>query len=255
MRYWVYTGKDALGPFEVGELRRRVPGFGPDTVVAPEGATGQGAWKPAEAFTDLKEVLQAPPPPLKMPAHLIEQTPRSGGLPPPGKAARSTRTLGALAYESGDFRKAVEHLDKMLEGDVGDADALFYRGMAGLKGLGLGDGIGLWTEILESIAKGEALNSPRPEPVGNIDEPDLSDPNSYRWYIKFKALNSNNSRPGAISPDMTGAEAARLKKRYEKMGFRILEMTKMGLNTTAWTPDIKRWTEILNLIARNAKHG
>jgi hypothetical protein len=38
MRFWVHGGDNALGPFTIEEIRRRVPGFGPDTIVYPEGA-------------------------------------------------------------------------------------------------------------------------------------------------------------------------------------------------------------------------
>lgn len=151
-RYWVCGPKqNAMGPFAIEEIRQRVPGFGPDTLIAPDDAMGQSDWKPAEQFVDLLPVLRAPAPPLKMPTDLSPR-PRSGPSIPaaPDKSARSARSLGIIAYESADYRKAVEYLDKALDNDAQDAEALFYRGMAGLHGL-LGKSIVRWWEVLAVI--------------------------------------------------------------------------------------------------------
>lgn len=47
----------------------------------------------------------------------------------------SLKDIGMTAYESKDYKKAVAYFDKVLEANSKDAEALFYRGMAGLRGL------------------------------------------------------------------------------------------------------------------------
>ena len=65
----------------------------------------------------------------------------------------SARVLGLMAYESKDYRKAVELLDKALQEDAQDAEALFYRGLAGLYGLGAGPGE--WWGVLSRMTLGD----------------------------------------------------------------------------------------------------
>ncbi len=68
MAYYLYDGSKNLGPFEAEELRGR-PGFGPQTLVYPAGASGADAWKPAGSFPDLfpprTEITLTMPPPVK----------------------------------------------------------------------------------------------------------------------------------------------------------------------------------------------
>ena len=62
MRYWVYDErtKKVLGPHLVITLVK-VPGFGPETKVAPYGLTGAPEWKPAKEVPELAEHFAPPP--------------------------------------------------------------------------------------------------------------------------------------------------------------------------------------------------
>ena len=62
LAYYLYDGKQSIGPFEVAELVKR-PGFGPATLVFPVGATGADAWKPASGFPEIAAALKPPAPP------------------------------------------------------------------------------------------------------------------------------------------------------------------------------------------------
>lgn len=64
MAYYLYDGKDAIGPFEPAELTRQ-PGFSAATLVFPASATTADAWKPASTFPDIVSRLKpaVPPPP------------------------------------------------------------------------------------------------------------------------------------------------------------------------------------------------
>jgi len=73
-RFWVFTGKSAAGPYEPGRLKG-LPGFGPGTVVAPEGAATEAAWKPARDFPELR-ALFARPPDGPVPAALSGRAPK-----------------------------------------------------------------------------------------------------------------------------------------------------------------------------------
>lgn len=57
MAYYLYDGKNPIGPFEPAELVGR-PGFVPTTLVFPAGATSAEAWKPASSFPDIAAALQ-----------------------------------------------------------------------------------------------------------------------------------------------------------------------------------------------------
>lgn len=79
-------------------------------------------------------------------------------------------------------------------------------------------------------AQAPAAQAPAAEKTGPIEEPDAKDPNTYRWYVRFQV---GNKKPTALSPDWTGAEALMARKRYEQMGIKILEMTKMNISAKA----------------------
>lgn len=68
MKYWIYDGKQAQGPYAVEQLKA-VPGFGPETVVAPEGASSTDQWRAAKTFDSLRglfiKAAPLPPPPPK----------------------------------------------------------------------------------------------------------------------------------------------------------------------------------------------
>jgi|GEM_PF-2789533 len=62
MRFWVYeaASRAARGPYEVAQLKE-LPGFGPDTIVAPENAQAADAWRPASVFTSIQPIFQKHP--------------------------------------------------------------------------------------------------------------------------------------------------------------------------------------------------
>jgi CheY-like chemotaxis protein len=64
MPYYLFDGKQAVGPFEPADLIKRA-GFDARTLVFPHGAKSADAWKAAGAFPDIVEALAAviPPPP------------------------------------------------------------------------------------------------------------------------------------------------------------------------------------------------
>lgn len=66
MRYWIYDEekKAVLGPHLLLTLRK-LPGFGPETKVAPEGARAPKDWKRAKEFPELVALF---PPPSAPPA-------------------------------------------------------------------------------------------------------------------------------------------------------------------------------------------
>ena len=49
MRYWLYdkASKQVLGPYIIARLTT-LPGFGPESKVAPDGARKRSEWKPAK---------------------------------------------------------------------------------------------------------------------------------------------------------------------------------------------------------------
>lgn len=63
MRYWVSDGSNAQGPFSPEQLRR-IPGFTPETMVAPEDAQSASEWRPAKVFADISALFAEPLPPL-----------------------------------------------------------------------------------------------------------------------------------------------------------------------------------------------
>lgn len=65
MRYWVYDkeGKRVLGPYFASRLKG-IPGFGPETKVAPEGSSSREDWRPAIQVPELKELLRPDIPPI-----------------------------------------------------------------------------------------------------------------------------------------------------------------------------------------------
>jgi CheY-like chemotaxis protein len=94
--YYLHDGTKHLGPFEPAELKQR-PGFGPNTLVYPVGATGADAWQPASRFPELFPPAAPPPPPptpaataapalseitLTMPAPRKREAPEPAPKPP-----------------------------------------------------------------------------------------------------------------------------------------------------------------------------
>lgn len=70
MRYWVYDEKKkSVGGPHLKMLLLKLPGFGPESKVALEGARGPNDWKRAKDVEELKslfpEPAAAPPPPEK----------------------------------------------------------------------------------------------------------------------------------------------------------------------------------------------
>lgn len=49
MKYWVFDGKQAVGPYEVEELKR-IPLFGAQTLICPEDAGSAEQWRPAQYY-------------------------------------------------------------------------------------------------------------------------------------------------------------------------------------------------------------
>ncbi|NNN04329.1 MAG: response regulator [Elusimicrobia bacterium] len=89
MPYYLFDGKQAVGPFEPADLAKR-PGFDAATLVFPHGATTQDAWKAAGSFPDIAQALSAraapiPPPPPAVPPPPVAPAPAFGitlELPP-----------------------------------------------------------------------------------------------------------------------------------------------------------------------------
>lgn len=59
MRYWVYDkkSKTVTGPHLLSGLAS-IPGFGPETKVAPMGSQSKKDWKAAKNFPELAELLK-----------------------------------------------------------------------------------------------------------------------------------------------------------------------------------------------------
>lgn len=83
MKYWIFDGKQAQGPYAVEQLKA-VPGFGPETVVAPEGASSADQWRAAKTFDGLRNLFSKPPPlprPLPGPAEASRTSLPAAGSP------------------------------------------------------------------------------------------------------------------------------------------------------------------------------
>ena len=66
MRYWTYDERTkAVGGPHLAKLLNKVPGFTPETKVAPAGVPGPKDWKPAKDVDELKDLFTPPaaPPP------------------------------------------------------------------------------------------------------------------------------------------------------------------------------------------------
>ncbi|MBI5744786.1 MAG: DUF4339 domain-containing protein [Elusimicrobia bacterium] len=61
MKYWVYVNNEVKGPFDRAGLEAQ-PGFGPQSLVCPENASGADGWKPVSTFSDLNGPVAAPAP-------------------------------------------------------------------------------------------------------------------------------------------------------------------------------------------------
>ena len=64
MRYWIYDEltKRVMGP-HLAEFLHNQKGFGPDSLVAPQGARGDKEWKRAKDVDELKGKFPAAPAP------------------------------------------------------------------------------------------------------------------------------------------------------------------------------------------------
>ncbi len=69
MRFWVYdeARKAVMGPHLLMTLRK-LPGFGPETKVALEGAHSTKDWKRAKEFPELLAIFPPTPPAPPLPA-------------------------------------------------------------------------------------------------------------------------------------------------------------------------------------------
>ncbi len=68
--FW-FDGQAPQGPFEIPELLDK-PGFGPQSIVCPVGASQPEDWKPAASFEPFREVFAPPAPPQEKPAEIPE---------------------------------------------------------------------------------------------------------------------------------------------------------------------------------------
>lgn len=82
MKYWLFDGKDAQGPYDPEELKR-LPGFSADSVICPDGAMSADQWKPAQFY-------------LIRPPAAKEGGAMGGGAPQPG-AAKGGPRMGRIA--------------------------------------------------------------------------------------------------------------------------------------------------------------
>ncbi|MBI3547828.1 MAG: hypothetical protein HY078_02125 [Elusimicrobia bacterium] len=60
MRYWIYHGNDAVGPYTEDELRSDGR-FGPETLVCPDGAAGGNDWSRAKDRPEMGSLLRSLP--------------------------------------------------------------------------------------------------------------------------------------------------------------------------------------------------
>jgi CheY-like chemotaxis protein len=93
MPYYLFDGKQAVGPFEPADLAKR-PGFDASTVVFPHGATTADAWKAAGTFPDIAQALAARPPAIPP--------------PPPGAVPTAGLTLSLQPPPKEDPPPAIE---------------------------------------------------------------------------------------------------------------------------------------------------
>ncbi|MBI4056517.1 MAG: hypothetical protein HY399_03110 [Elusimicrobia bacterium] len=112
MKYWVCLQGHILGPYFPHELKS-MAGFGAETLVCPEGASGaqEGDWRTAEAFQDLavlflvsvgaESVLSSESQTLEMASPWIE----SPEVPSPDTASFSEETSPEPIKESVDFNE------------------------------------------------------------------------------------------------------------------------------------------------------
>ena len=103
MAYFLYDGKNTLGPFQPAELVLR-PGFNATTLVFPAGATTADAWKPATTFPDIAAALAPaapPPPPPRSEITLILPPPKVIQPAPPVAAPEPAPVAVAAAPAAG----------------------------------------------------------------------------------------------------------------------------------------------------------
>lgn len=83
MRFWAIKpdADQAEGPFDLQGLKG-LGWFSQDTLVAPESAESEDAWKPAKEFADLKGLFIKPPPLPKKKAHQAGPAPTKKRLAP-----------------------------------------------------------------------------------------------------------------------------------------------------------------------------
>jgi hypothetical protein len=56
-KWWVLEGKESRGPFDLEEFRNFVSNFGPETIVAPDGAPSHDAWRPTRTYDEFRGIL------------------------------------------------------------------------------------------------------------------------------------------------------------------------------------------------------
>ncbi len=81
MPYYLFDGKQAIGPFEPADLVKR-PGFGAATLVFPHGATTADAWKAAGTFPDIARALTPAAPAIPPPPTIAPPPPLAAAAPP-----------------------------------------------------------------------------------------------------------------------------------------------------------------------------
>jgi len=110
MPYYLFDGKQAVGPFEPADLAKR-PGFDAATLVFPHGATTQDAWKAAGSFPDIAAALAARPPAIPPPPPgaiagggvtlSLAPPPKKEEAAPPAAAAAAAAAAPAAPVEEG----------------------------------------------------------------------------------------------------------------------------------------------------------
>jgi hypothetical protein len=92
MRYWVRLNKQTYGPFGLGDLKK-VPGLGPDTMVAAATGPTANAWRAVKAVPELGGLLRSAEETVQE-AELIETAP----APKPAAGLIATLSAHKLAF-------------------------------------------------------------------------------------------------------------------------------------------------------------
>lgn len=84
MRYWLFDGRDAVGPFTEEQLRLQ-PGFSLDALIAPDGAGSADQWKPARQYLPAAPAPAPQPSPRPVPAPQAAPAPAASPRPVPAE--------------------------------------------------------------------------------------------------------------------------------------------------------------------------